>query len=126
MVGAAAVGAANLFPRNYVLVVDCGTCIKYDFINRRAEYKGGSISLGIEMRFNALHNFTGKLPLVAQQDYFPLIGKTTEKSILSGVLNGAINEVNSTMLEYKKKYSDIEIILSGGAARFFEKHIKLV
>ena len=41
-----AVGAATLFPRKNVLVIDAGTCIKYDFVNYKNQYLGGSISPG--------------------------------------------------------------------------------
>ena len=53
---ALAVGATANFPKNNVLVIDAGTCITYDFINSKKEYLGGSISLGIQMRYNALHH----------------------------------------------------------------------
>ena len=51
---AAVVGAAAILPNLDVLVIDAGTCIKYDAIDREARYFGGSISLGLEMRFAAL------------------------------------------------------------------------
>src|SRR5688500_16405275 len=57
-----AVAGAFLFPKKNVLIVDTGTCIKYDFINKNREYCGGSISPGLAMRYRALHEFTGKLP----------------------------------------------------------------
>ena len=52
---ALAIGANETFPNADVLVIDAGTCITYDFINSNKEYLGGSISPGIHMRYNALH-----------------------------------------------------------------------
>ena len=58
---ALAVGATANFPNNNVLVIDAGTCITYDFINSKKEYLGGSISPGIQMRYNALHHLINYL-----------------------------------------------------------------
>ena len=80
---ALAVGATANFPNNNVLVIDAGTCITYDFINSKKEYLGGSISPGIQMRYNALHHFTSKLPLLESVDTAILTGNNTEGSIHS-------------------------------------------
>src|SRR6185295_15733137 len=40
-------GALKYFPRKNVLVISAGTCVTYDFINIKHEYKGGSISPGL-------------------------------------------------------------------------------
>ena len=59
---ASAVGAFDLYPDTNILIVDAGTAITYDIVNNRGQYLGGNISPGINMRFKALHHFTGKLP----------------------------------------------------------------
>ena len=61
---AAVVGANELFPHRDILVIDAGTCITYEFIDSKGQYHGGNISPGMQMRFKALHQFTGRLPLV--------------------------------------------------------------
>ncbi len=58
------VGASKLFPAKNVLVIDMGTCIKYDFLSQKREYAGGSISPGLNMRLKALHDYTERLPLL--------------------------------------------------------------
>ena len=121
---AAITGAANLFPKKNILVIDAGSCIKYDFINKNKEYFGGSISPGIKMRFKALYTFTDKLPLVEAKEYHRLIGNSTQESILAGVQNGVIAEVKWTISQYQKQYPDIKIILTGGDSIFFERQLK--
>jgi type III pantothenate kinase len=121
---AAVVGANHLFPNKNVLVIDAGTCIKYDFINSKNEYLGGSISPGISMRFKALHTFTDKLPLINMQEHEKLIGQNTKESILSGVLNGTISETDKIIEQYKKSFSSLKIIISGGDNIFLEKRLK--
>ncbi len=121
---ASVTGAAKLFPKKNILVIDAGTCIKYDFIKSTKEYIGGSISPGLRMRFKALHNFTGRLPLIEPGKTKQLIGINTRDSILTGVQLGILNEMNGFIQQYKKQFGTVKVILSGGDASIFAKHIK--
>ena len=121
----AGVIAANwLYPKTNVLVIDSGTAITYDLVTSNGEYIGGAISPGINMRFRALNEFTAKLPLLKSQKKFPLIGDSTEESILAGVLKGSVGEVDTFINEVKAKYSDLKIVFTGGDAFFFDKNLK--
>lgn len=121
---ASAIGALALFPKQNCLVIDAGTCITYDFITANGEYLGGAISPGMQMRFKALNHFTAKLPLIEQDGKAELIGTSTETSIQSGVVNGIRFEIEKTMEEYQQNYPDLQVILCGGDAHFFESIIK--
>lgn len=121
---ASAIGALALFPMQNCLVIDAGTCITYDFITANGEYLGGAISPGMQMRFKALNHFTAKLPLIEQDGKAELIGTSTETSIQSGVVNGIRFEIEKTMEEYQQNYPDLQVILCGGDAHFFESIIK--
>lgn len=121
----ASVGAYELYPNQNVLVIDCGTCIKYNFTNSKNNYLGGGISPGIQMRFKALEHFTSKLPLIEPDfSYNELIGNTTQNSILSGVLNGSANEVDGFINQYKEQFSDLICVLTGGDAEHLAKRLK--
>ncbi len=121
---ASAVAAQNLFPTQDVLVIDAGTCIKYDFVNSKAAYLGGAISPGLQMRFSALHTFTDKLPLIELIDYNTLIGKNTQESLLSGVINGTIAEIDGIIDQYRNNFPQIAIVLSGGDADYLVNKLK--
>jgi type III pantothenate kinase len=121
---AAVCGGLELFPEKDLLVIDAGTCITYDFVDRRKNYGGGAISPGIEMRFEALHTFTEKLPLVSKTGDLKLIGDSTETSIRSGVLNGVIAEMDGIIANYKELYPDLGVVLCGGDSFFFENKLK--
>ncbi len=121
---ALAVGGKANFPYNNVLVIDAGTCITYDFINSKKEYLGGSISPGIQMRYNSLHQFTSQLPLLDIVDTAILTGANTEESIHSGIINGVLVEIDGIIQHYTNQYSDIKVIVTGGNAKFFEKGLK--
>lgn len=120
---AAVCGAESLFPGEDCLAIDAGTCITYDFIDRRGNYLGGAISPGIAMRFEAMHTFTKRLPLVTPA-IGQLIGTSTEGSMRSGVMNGVLNEVDGFIKDYKKKYPDLRVVLCGGDTAFFENNLK--
>lgn len=121
---AAVIGAMEVFPGADVLVIDAGTCITFDFINKDSQYLGGAISPGIEMRFKALNTFTQKLPLVQRTPQASLIGGDTQECILSGVLNGTLAEIKGIISQYKTNFPELRVILCGGDAVFFESKIK--
>ncbi|WP_439880886.1 type III pantothenate kinase [Pontibacter sp. MBLB2868] len=118
-------GANYFFPHRNCLVFDAGTCITHDFIDSSGVYHGGGIAPGLQMKFNALHTFTKRLPLVQRKDFdSPLTGQTTEESILSGVLTGTVAELNGFIHAYSEKAADLVVILCGGDAGFFESKLK--
>lgn len=118
---AAVMGAKSNFENTDLLVIDIGTCITYDFLNSKNEYLGGAIAPGFQMRFKALHHFTGKLPLVNfNKDNLKLIGNTTETSIISGVYNGMKNEIEGTINSYLSQYDTLNIVVTGGDINLFD------
>lgn len=119
-----AAGAVLAYPGQNRLVIDIGTCITYDFINAEDQYLGGAIAPGFRLRYEALHNFTAKLPLLTIGDPAHIIGNSTEESIHSGVVNGVIFEIDGFIDQYKKEYSKFTIILTGGDADFLAKRLK--
>ncbi len=122
---AGVVGASKRFPGKNILVIDAGTCLKFDFINANNEYIGGGISPGLEMRFKTLNNFTDRLPLLDPKTEFDrLIGTTTTESILSGVQNGVLAEVRGIISQYDAQYDSIQCVLTGGDWQFFENGLK--
>lgn len=122
---AAVIGASHLYKSTDILVIDAGTCITYDFINKQKEYKGGSISPGLQMRFKAMHAFTGKLPLVTLGENTDIFyGVSTNEALQSGVINGLIFEVSGYIQHYLNLNPETKIILCGGDASFFDTRLK--
>lgn len=121
---AGVIGAMNLFPDTNCLVIDAGTCITYDFITKEKKYVGGSISLGSQMRFKALSNFTNALPLVEFDPFVSLVGKSTQTAIQSGVFHGILSEMNGIIQSYQAEFGKVQTIICGGDAKYFESKIK--
>jgi type III pantothenate kinase len=118
-------GAEFLLPACNILVIDAGTAITYDLVTASGEYLGGSISPGIAMRYKALHTYTSRLPLLDYYDDAQLTGYDTSSCIHSGVLNGAIAEMEGIIRSYQLLYPDLKIILTGGDHNYFDKRLKI-
>ena len=76
-----------------------------------------------------MHHYTANLPLltldnVLSNEQQNLIGSSTQKSIHSGVINGVVFEIEGFIDEYRKKYPQFIIILTGGDSDFLAKRLK--
>lgn len=108
-----------------VLVVDAGTCVTYDFKDKADVYIGGAISPGMQMRFKAMHEFTASLPYIeAEAGDVEITGVNTKSAMQSGVINGLVAEIDGLIDWYKKNYSELTIILTGGDGVFLSSRLK--
>lgn len=119
-----AAGAVLQFPNKSRLVIDAGTCITYDFIDAKDNYLGGAISPGIRLRYEALHNYTAKLPLLSKENPEKLIGNSTNQSIHSGIINGVTMEIEGFINSNLDKNDNFIIILTGGDSDFLAERLK--
>ena len=122
---AAITGAYALHPNADCLVIDAGTCITFDLLDAKKGYLGGSISVGLHIRAKALHTFTARLPLLEDLDRTPLIGNDTKTCIASGIVNGAVAEIEGIITRYKQEYPHLQVLMCGGDASFFERQINI-
>jgi type III pantothenate kinase len=76
------------------------------------------------MRYKALNNLTANLPLLDIEIPESIVGNSTNDSIHSGVVNGVLNEIDGAIRDYKEKYSNLTVILTGGDANFLSKQLK--
>ncbi|GAB3750676.1 type III pantothenate kinase [Spirosoma pomorum] len=126
---AAAVGAAALFPRRDCLILDLGTCLTADLVDREGTFQGGLISPGLRMRFRAMHEQTARLPLIDWKANELLAwpsptAKNTREAMLSGVLNGLLLEMNGLIDQYRHDRPELVVVLCGGDASVFESRLK--
>mgnify|MGYP001791323502 CR=1 FL=1 len=112
------------FPNENVLVIDAGTCVTFDFVNSEGQYLGGAISPGLKMRYQSLNNYTSKLPLLTSKEPNSFIGTNTQESIHSGIVNGISREIDGVITQYKNKFGDLTVLLTGGDTKFLVKQLK--
>ena len=121
---AAAVGAWNEAPGRNMLVIDAGSAITIDFVGKDGKYNGGNIAPGIKMRLKALHEYTSRLPMVEKDGDTPTMGYDTETAIRSGVINGICHEIEGYINEFKQKYCNVLVFLTGGDEKPLKNRIK--
>jgi type III pantothenate kinase len=119
---AAVAGAFSLFPEAETLIIDAGSAITFDFLSAGI-YKGGNISPGIAMRFKALNQFTGSLPLVKISEKYTFPGRNTKDAITAGVITGVIYEINEYIRTFEKKETELKIIFTGGDSGYLKEKI---
>ncbi len=117
-------GSVLQFPKTARLIIDAGTCITYDFVDENNVYFGGAISPGISMRYQSLHNYTARLPLLDLHSPANIIGDSTKESLHSGVVNGVVFEIDGFIDSYRISHQNIIIILTGGDSDFLAKRLK--
>ena len=123
---AAAAGAMNRFPNQNSLVITAGSCITYNVIDAKGVFLGGAISPGVRMRFEALHHFTAKLPLVNIDPKADVqwIGSDTKTSIETGVYRAVLNELEGFIRQFDADFENLNILICGGDAPFLVSHLK--
>lgn len=120
---AAVIGAHALYPNNNCLVIDAGTCIKYDLLIDN-KYLGGNIAPGMEMRLSAMQHFTARLPKVDHKELDNSFGYNTETALRIGGQKGAILEIEGFIRLYRKEFGHLKVILTGGDAQYFDNNLK--
>ena len=108
------------------IIIDFGTATTYDVINENNEFIGGAIGAGIETSANYLIN---KAALLSKTDLqFPnhIIGIDTKENIQSGIMFGAIDQVEGMIKRIKnEKKDDYQIIITGGLSKLLSPHLSI-
>ncbi len=100
-----------------LVIIDFGTATTFDCINKDGDYIGGLISPGIQTTITALHSRAAKLPVVEVKFPNNFIGKTTEESIQSGILNGAVCMLEGIVHRLISELGqETKIVATGGMA----------
>lgn len=121
---ATAVGAwSHLNGEADALVIDAGTAITYDLVTAEGRFEGGNIAPGLTLRFNALHEHTGRLPLVGPEGDLPVIGYDTQTAIRSGVMRGLIEEIKGFIALLQVEHPSLKVFLTGGDAQLLLPHL---
>ncbi|AZQ43622.1 type III pantothenate kinase [Nonlabens ponticola] len=112
------------FEKGAKLIIDAGTCITYDFIDKDNQYLGGAISPGLNLRFKSLNDYTAKLPLLQPSRVKGFLGKNTNDSISTGVIQGTALEIDGMISRYNNKFKDTQVLLTGGDSQLLKKQLK--
>ncbi len=117
-------GALALGYKPPLLVIDAGTCITIDLLDGQKLFVGGSISPGMQMRLEAMHTFTHRLPLIAMDEDAVLPGTDTRSALTAGAQMGAVCEIEGQIARYKDLYPKLNVVLTGGDMDFLVRRLK--
>ena len=116
--------AQRLAPGSDMLIIDAGTAVTYDLVTAAGRFVGGNIAPGLEMRFKALHEHTGHLPLVNAQGATPVVGYDTETAIRSGVVLGLLGEIRSHIADIRLSHPNLLVFVTGGDGQLLRNNLK--
>jgi type III pantothenate kinase len=102
-----------------VVVVDFGTAVTFDVVNRAGDYVGGIIAPGLAVMTDYLHEKTALLPKIRIREVTAVVGKDTEQAMLIGAVHGYRGLVRELIAELKRELrtKHLPVIATGGYAR---------
>ena len=123
---AGAAGAVSMFPQQPCLIFDLGTCLTTDFVSSDGTFQGGLIAPGFQMRLQAMHTQTQRLPLITPtpNEVPPITAKNTHDAMLGGVLHGMTFELLGLMTHYANQHPGLRVIVCGGDGPLFLNRLK--
>ncbi len=116
-----ALGALNY--KNSI-IIDFGTATTFDVVINGV-YEGGVISPGVKLSILNLNKSTALLPILKLKNTKKIYGKNTQEALNAGFLWGYQGLINNIIKKISSKTKlNFKIILTGGYAKLFKKHIK--
>ena len=105
------------------VVVDFGTAVTFDVVDRRGKYVGGIIAPGLSVMTNYLHEKTALLPQVRIRPTNAVIGKSTDEAMLVGAVHGYRGLVRELIGRLKQKLNcpKLPVVVTGGYAELMAK-----
>ena len=113
-----------LYPKRNCLVVDAGSCVTYDLLSADGRHLGGGIAPGLQMRLDAMHHGTARLPQLTFNAADSLLGLDTQSCMNTGAASGLVFEIEGWYESLSAHYGDLTLILTGGDAEFLSGRVK--
>ena len=108
------------------IIVDFGTATTYDVINHEGIFIGGAIATGIETSAKYLIDKAALLPKTNLVFPDSVIGIDTVANIQSGVMFGAVDQVEGMINRIKEETNtDYSIFLTGGFSKLIGPRLKI-
>lgn len=107
------------------VVVDFGTAVTFDVVNRAGDYVGGVIAPGLSAMTDYLHEKTALLPKIEIREPGAIIGKNTKQAMLIGAVHGYRGLVRQLIAELKTELRArrLPVVATGGYAELIARHL---
>jgi len=101
------------------IVVDFGTAVTFDVVDRAGNYVGGIIAPGLSVMTDYLHEKTALLPRIRIREIRTVVGKSTGQAMLIGAVHGYRGLVRELIRELKRelKARRLPVVATGGYAQ---------
>lgn len=98
------------------VVVDFGTAVTFDVVNRAGNYVGGIIAPGLSSMTDYLHEKTALLPRIEIEETEAVIGKSTREAMLVGAVHGYRGLIRGLLQELKAELNvrRLAVVATGG------------
>jgi type III pantothenate kinase len=101
------------------VVVDFGTAVTFDVVNKKGNYVGGIIAPGLSSMTDYLHEKTALLPRIKVREIHRAIGKSTEQAMLIGAVHGYRGLIRELLARLRRELgvTKLPVVATGGYAR---------
>lgn len=110
------------------VVVDFGTAVTFDVVDRRGKYVGGIIAPGVSAMTDYLHEKTALLPRVEIEEPPAVIGRGTREAMLSGAVLGYRGLVRELLMQLRAELGveRLPVVATGGYAELIAAKLPLI
>jgi type III pantothenate kinase len=107
------------------VVVDFGTAVTFDVVDRHGDYVGGIIAPGLQVMTDYLHEKTALLPRITMRDTNAVIGRSTREAMLIGAVQGYRGLIRALLSSLRKELAcpNLPVIATGGYAKLMAHDI---
>lgn len=102
------------------LILDCGSAVTIELVDREHRFLGGAIAPGRKLLRQALRDHTAQLPEIPLSGRLPAFpGPNTFEALRFGIDRGAAGSARELIAACEKCYGSFNKIVTGGDAEFF-------
>lgn len=107
------------------VVVDFGTAVTFDVVDRAGNYVGGIIAPGLAVMTDYLHEKTALLPRVTIRDTRAVIGRNTRDAMLIGAVQGYRGLIRALLAALRKELNSpcLPVVATGGYAKLMAQNM---
>ncbi len=110
-----------------LIIIDFGTAITYDVVDREGAYIGGAIGAGVGISLKALHSETAQLPLVEFGEPPSVIAKNAFDAMQSASFFGALAAIEGMVERIEAELgTPVKTIATGGFSSHFKGKTKAI
>jgi type III pantothenate kinase len=107
------------------VVVDFGTAVTFDVVDRDGNYVGGIIAPGLSAMTDYLHEKTALLPKIEIREPRGIIGKNTREAMLAGAVHGYRGLIRGLITDLKTELRArrLPVVATGGCAELIARNM---